>query len=407
MFGTLLGKLFNRPLTEEGFARKFIQTARQAGLSDELEYVPDEFRLLHGNGGYFNLHNAFRDYQNADKPQKDAVLKGYVATLLSSKNKTPQTFVQIRTSLRPVIRNLGMLEEIRLHHVRSEGWGAPYSVAQRPVGKDCVMLLAVDSAESTATLTKGPEAHWGVSLDEALSIAVDNLRDTTPDAFEEIVPGLYVGRWNDGYDISRVLLPDVLQRAPIKGQPVFMIPTNDVLMVTGDKDDAGIRHMVEVSFKAVENGRAVSSQIYTYQDQNIVPFHSEDETLNARLATLEHLLLQGTYHTQKELLDKIHEEQNEDVFVASYLLYQHSESDGRTFSMCSWTQSIDSLLPRTDRVVLVEPQADGGARTHVVEWEELEAKLGALIKPTDVYPPRYRTAGFPTEQQLKALTLLG
>ncbi|WP_017904541.1 DUF1444 family protein [Pseudomonas asplenii] len=407
MFGTLLGKLFNRPLTEEGFAQKFIQAVRQAGYGGNLEYVADEFRLLHGDGGYFNLHNAFRDYQKADKPQKAAVLNGYVATLLSSKNKTPQTFEQVRSTLRPVIRNLGMLEEIRLHHVRSEGWEAPYSVVQRPLGKDCVMLLAVDSPESTATLTRGPEEHWGVGLDEALAIAVENLRETTPEAFGEIIPGLYVGRWGDGYDISRVLLPDVLQRASIKGRPVFMIPTNDVLMVTGDKDEPGIAQMVEVAFKAMENGRAVSSQIYTYQDQHIVPFQAQDEALKARLATLEHLLLQGTYHTQKELLDKIHEQHNEDVFVASYMLYQHSEDDSRTFSMCSWTQSVDSLLPRTDRVVLVEPQEDGSARTQVFAWDELESKLGGLLKPASVYPPRYRTRGFPSEEQLKALTALG
>lgn len=407
MFGTLLGKLFNRPLTEKGFAQTFIQAVRRAGYGGHLQYVPDEFRLLHGDGGYFNLHNAFRDYQRADKPHRAAVLNGYVATLLSAKDKTPQTFEQIRPALRPVIRNLGMLDEIRLHHVRGEGWAAPYSVVQRPLGRDCVILLAVDSPESTATLTKGPEDHWGVSLDEALAIAVDNLRDTTPEAFEEIIPGLYVGRWNDGYDISRALLPDVLQRAPIKGRPVFMIPTNDVLMVTGDKDEQGIAQMVEVAFKAMENGRAVSSQIYTYQDQHIAPFPAEGEALKARLATLEHLLLQGTYHTQKELLDKIHEEHNEDVFVASYMLYQHSEDDGRTFSMCSWTQSVDSLLPRTDRVVLVEPQEDGSARTQVVEWDELEARLGELMAPADVYPPRYRTIGFPTREQLQTLTLLG
>ncbi|QXI26188.1 DUF1444 family protein [Pseudomonas vanderleydeniana] len=407
MFGTLLGKLFNRPLTEEGFVRQFIQAVRQAGYHDTLEYVPEEFRLLHGNGGYFNLHNAFRDYQRADKPKRTAVLNGYVATLLSTKDKAPQTFEQVRPTLRPVIRNLGMLDEVRLHHVRSEGWGAPYTVTQRPLGKDCVMLLAVDSPESTATLTKGPEEGWGVTLDEALAIAVQNLRETTPEAFEEIIPGLYLGRWGDGYDISRVLLPDVLQRAPIKGRPVFMIPSNDVLMVTGDKDEPGIGQMVEVAFKAMENGRAVSSQIYTYQDQHIVPFQAQDEALKARLATLEHLLLQGTYHTQKELLDKIHEEQQQDVFVASYMLYQQSENDGRTFSMCSWTQGVDSLLPKTDRVVLVEPQADGGARTQVFEWNELAPHVGALLTPADVYPPRYRTAGFPGSEQLKALTPLG
>lgn len=308
--------------------------------------------------------------------------------------------------LRPVIRNLSMLEEVRLHQVRTEGWDAPRAAVYQALGKDCVTLLAVDYPETTSTLTEGPKENWGVSLDEALAVAVSNLREATPDAFDEIVPGLYVGRWNDGYDTSRVLLPDVLQRAPIKGRPVFMIPTRDVLMVAGDRDEESIRHMVEVSFKAMESGRNVSSQVYTYEDQRIVPFISQDETLKARMASLEHRLLQGNYHAQKEQLDAIHEAHKTDVFVASYKLFELKDSDGKTFSMCSWTETVDTLLPKTDRVALVQLQPDGTAQTQVVEWDELEAKLGDLLVPADLYPARYRTLGFPTAAQLSQLTPL-
>ncbi|MFL1494383.1 DUF1444 family protein [Pseudomonas antarctica] len=406
MFGSLLNTLFNRPLTEDAFAEKFIKAARDAGFSEPLEYVPKEFRLKHGDGGYFNLHNAFSDYQSADKAHKSDVLKGYVSTLLGYKTQAPQSFEDVKPLLRPVIRNLAMLEEVRLHHVRTEGWDAPYTAVHQTLGKDCVTLLAVDYPETTSTLTEGPKENWGVSLDEALAVAVGNLREATQEAFDEIVPGLYVGRWNDGYDTSRVLLPDVLQRAAIKGRPVFMIPTRDILMVAGDKDEEGIRHMVEVSFKAMESGRAVSSQVYTYDDQRIVPFISQDAALLERMASLEHMLLQGNYHAQKEQLDTIHEEQKIDVFVATYKLFELKDSNGKTFSMCSWTETVDTLLPKTDRVALVQIQPDGTAQTQVVEWDELETKLGDLLAPASLYPTRYRTLGFPTAAQLSQLTPL-
>ncbi len=407
MLGTLLAKVFNRPLDNHGFARKMIDAARGAGYREPLDYLPDEFRLRHGDGVYFNLHNAYRDYQNAARPQRTAVLDGYVATLLRSRDKSARSFADIRPLLRPVIRNLAMLEEVRLHHRRSEGRDDAYQVVHRTLGKDCVTLLAIDHPESTSTLTKGPEPHWGISLDEALGIALDNLRATTEDAFEEIIPGLYIGRWGDGYEISRALLPDVLQRAPIKGQPVFMIPTNDVLLVAGDRDEAALRQMVELSFKAQENGRAVSSQMLTYQDQRIVAFKSGDDALLARLATLEHLLLQGACHAQKELLDKIHEERGEDLFVATYMLYELADSGGRTFSMCSWTQTVDSLLPKTDRVALVELGADGVSNTRLVEWAEIEDKVAGLLQQVSLYPPRYRTLGFPSPEQLQRMAVLG
>lgn len=407
MFGTLFDKLFNRPLTEEAFAQKVIKAARDAGFSGPLEYVPNEFRLSHGDGdGYFNLHNAFRDYQSAEKSQKPNVLNGYASTLLNYKKDAPQSFEEVKPLLRPVIRNLAMLEEVRLHQVRTEGWDKAHAAVHQALGKDCVTLLAVDYPETTATLTDGPKENWGVSLDEALAVAVSNLREITPDAFDEIVPGLYIGRWNDSYDTSRVLLPDVLQRAPIKGRPVFMIPTRDVLMVTGDKDEDGIRHMVEVCFKAMENGRVVSSQVYTYEGQRIVPFVTQDEALLSRMASLERMLLEGNYSAQKEQLDTIHQEQNIDVFVASYKVLAFKGGDGQQFSLSSWTQTVDTLLPKTERVALVTPQPDGTVQTRIVEWADLENLAGDLLKPMDIYPPRYRTLGFPTDEQLSRMTSL-
>ncbi len=405
MLQSLLDKIFSRPLTQEGFAKKFIESARKAGYSEAMDFQAGEFRIRHNNGSYFNLHNAFRDYQNGDKAEKVAILNGYVSTLLVSGQKKETVFEDVKAQLRPVIRNLAMLEEIRLEHAR-KGSDKPFDVVYQPLGRDCVILLAIDSAESTATLTSGPEAQWGITMDEAVTISIANLRDATHEAFGEIIPGLYAAEWADGYDSSRVLLPDVLQRARVKGRPVFMIPSRDVLMVTGDKDEQGIRQMVELSFSALERGRAVSTDIYTYRGRDIVPFHPDDEGVNNRLVMLEHLLLQGNYSTQKELLDKLNLETGVDVFVASYLLYELTDQQGKTLSVCAWTKDVPTLLPKTDRVTLVEPVQDGKPIVKTVLWDELESELGDLLTTEAAYPPRYRTVGFPSTEQLNRLTAM-
>ncbi|KPU59525.1 hypothetical protein AN403_2951 [Pseudomonas fluorescens] len=405
MFRAFFDKLFNRPPTQKGFAQKIIKAARDGGFNGPLEYLPEEFRLRQGGSAYFNLHNAYRDYLQADKDLKAGVLNAYLATLLASHKGTPLTFEQARPLLRPVIRNLAMLEEIRLHHVRREGWDSPFTVAHHPLGKDCVTLLAVDYPDTTSTLTKGPQDVWNIPLDEALSIALDNLRDVTPDAFEEIIPGLYLGAWKDGYDTSRVLLPDVLQRARVKGRPVFMIPNRDVLMVTGDKDIEGLRHMIELSFQALEKGHALSSQIYTYEEQKIIQFPIQEPELDERLSDLQRLLFHGIYSAQKEFLDKIHEVRNEDVFVATHMLYEQPENSGKSFSISAWTQGVATSLPKTDRVALVQPQEDGPAIMQVVAWQEVESMLGELLcAEKDFYPPRYSTLGFPGPEQRSQLT---
>ncbi|MCM2459116.1 DUF1444 family protein [Pseudomonas sp. CG7] len=405
MLQSLLDKILSRPLTQEGFAKKFIESARKAGYSEAMDFQTSEFRIRHNNGSYFNLHNAFRDYQNGDKTQKVAILNGYVSTLLASGQRTGTVFENVKAHLRPVIRNLAMLEEVRLEHARNGG-DKPHDVVYRSLGRDCVIMLAVDSPESTATLTRGPEAQWGVTMDEAVAISIENLRDATHEAFDEIIPGLYAAQWADGYDSSRVLLPDVLHRASVKGRPVFMIPSRDVLMVTGDKDEQGIRQMVELSFIALERGRAVSTDIYTYDGRDIVPFHPDDEGVNNRLAKLEHLLLQGSYSNQKELLDKVNLETGVDVFVASYHLYELADQNGKTVSMSAWTKGVLTLLPKTDRVALVEPVQGGEPTVKTVPWGELESELGDLLTTDAGYPPRYRTLGFPSPEQLNRLTAL-
>ncbi|MNG09749.1 hypothetical protein D3C84_931790 [compost metagenome] len=65
-------------------------------------------------------------------------------------------------------------------------------------------------------------------------------------------------------------------------------------------------------------------------------------------------------------------------------------------------------LPKTDRVILVQPQADGSAHTRVVAWHEVESLLGELLtKDGELYPPRFRTLGFPSAEQLSQLTPMG
>lgn len=115
------------------------------------------------------------------------------------------------------------------------------------------------------------------------------------------------------------------------------------------------------------------------------------------------MLLQGEYDSQKTLLDALHEEQQEDVFVASYLLYKSDESGENTFSICSWAENVITLLPKTDRVSLVQPLQDGTTHTRIVEWDELESRFGELMKPVTLYPIRYRVDGFPTAEQLGQL----
>jgi len=103
------------------------------------------------------------------------------------------------------------------------------------------------------------------------------------------------------------------------------------------------------------------------------------------------------YAQQKGLLDKLHEKNGEDVFVAAFNAIK--SPDGKLFSYATWTDTTNSLLPKTDVLVLGRI----GKVPAMVEWQKVVDVAGDLMEPLDIYPPRYRVREFPSEKQLKAM----
>jgi hypothetical protein len=391
-----LDVLLRRKPSPDAFAALFIAAAQRRGFDAALNYNAAEFRLEHGHNAVFNLHHAYRAYCTSDKAQRDNALQGFVATLCSSQQAAPEHLSQARAMLRPLIRGRGVIEDVRLHQLRTAGRDAAFAPAWRAFGDDCAVLLALDYPESTSTLMSGPIESWQITLDEALDIARDNLRDITSDAFVEVARGVYRGDWRDGYDASRVLLPDLLHRAPVHGCPVFMIPTRDVLLVTSDKDEAGLARMLELSHEAAQTGRPVSPFMYCY-DAGLRRFTPQQTAVQRRLTELMLRYRKDDYDTQKAALDRLHQEEGRDVFVANYLLYGATDDSGETFSTTTWVSGVDGLLPQADRVVLM--RAESG-ETRIVSWQQIVPFVGSLLKQDDaMYPARYRTLGFPDHNQ--------
>jgi hypothetical protein len=73
-----------------------------------------------------------------------------------------------------------------------------------------------------------------------------------------------------------------------------------------------------------------------------------------------------------------------------------SDQNGKTVSMSAWTKGVPTLLPKSDRIVLVEPVEGGEPTVKTVLWSEFESELGDLLTTETGYPPRYRTLGFPS-----------
>lgn len=396
MIANLLDKIFGHPPSQADFAEIVQREARKIGFKETLTFEPDQFRLVQGAGQCLFLANAYRDYIASKRSERTGVVRRYVQILVANSVPYEPTLDEARSMMIPIIRNLGGILDMgrsRIEEQENPGAGFQY----RNFGEDCVELLALDQPDTINTLTCGPPEEWGLTLDQALAIARENLRDATSEGWEEIAPGVFRGAWGDSYDPSRALLPDVLERAPVKGRPVFMIPTRDVLLVTGDRDENGVLAMTELSHQAFEaSGRWVSALAFTYDDNGKpVTFSAPWPKHRARQLDLNRLLRNDEYAEQKKSLEALYEQQGRDVFVASYFL--RDQADGmHTVSWSTWTEGVDALLPKTDRLVLDKVDRRDSGDLLVVDWDASFPVIGHLLtEEHGHYPPRFRTQGFP------------
>ncbi|WP_025135966.1 hypothetical protein [Achromobacter sp. DH1f] len=400
-----LDKLFRRQPTQDQFAKLFIDAARRHGCPDDIGYRTDKFQLLFEDGTHFELLNAYRDYCNADRAQKPALLRIHIKALASARQSAPAQ-ADGRSQLRPVIRCRSAIESARMQLILSHGSDADFHPVFKPFDEDFVVMLALEQPESITTLFQGVPQDWGFTFEESLAISIDNLRHSPPD-FTPLSPGVYGGAWKDSYHTSRALLPDLLKRAQIRGQPIFMVPVRETLLITGDADIEGLTNIVLLSHIALEHGTALSPHMYRYCDAKVERYLPENDETASLLATLARRMAKEEYDTQKEALDRIHTAQNLDIFVADYLFRGANNPSGGSLSLTSWTRGADCLLPKTDRLALVRPGAtDTMGEVRVVDWAQASTLLGPMLERQDTYPVRYRTRGFPSDSQLAQLTNL-
>jgi hypothetical protein len=113
--------------------------------------------------------------------------------------------------------------------------------------------------------------------------------------------------------------------------------------------------------------------------------------------------LVNPYADQKRLIEKIHERDGTDVFVATFTGLQNKET-GDAHSYCSWTKDVQTLLPKTDEVFFGDLDRPEGRQTvGRFAWDVVWHHCHELMEPTEHVLPRFRVRSFPTPAQFEAM----
>ena len=281
---------------------------------------------------------------------------------------------------------------------------AIHQVARCPVYQPLAGLFAtslvVDFPEGELDVGPRELAAWNADFDLLLQRARTNLLQRGgEEGFKEVRSGLFRSTWRDNLDGSRMLLPGVLKRLPIQGDPVVVVANPDTLLVAGSEDADGLTRLLEAAVEFLAEDRHA---------QNLCPMRLSNfiwEPWQAKaghpteplLARIRRRRLLEEYGRQKALFDRIHDQAGHHVTVAPLHL-ERSEA-GAVTSRTFWRQGDgEGWLPEADQVGLV-----GEHECLWVSWSQARRHLGHLLEPMGLFPERYRSLGFPGREVLQRL----
>lgn len=395
----LLDRLLGRP-TLERLIHDATRWLTDHGCTD-IQPAPERMEMkVRRDGGLhtLSLSNLYREYAQAPRRQRAALLDRFLSSVIVS-HALPTNYEQARPQLMPVVRASGGMGIARQTAMLS---GAPpgSQAACRPLAADVVIALVIDQPHAMAYVQERTLQEWGVSWEQALQDALDNLRSLPEHGgWREVSPGVWSGEWGDSYESSRLLLPDLVYRLGIR-DPVAMVPFRNALLVASASHEAAVRQLVQAAHDALERqGRWVSFELLQLDGTRWTPFEPAGDA--AALQALMRVRSRAEdYEGQRQVLQEQHEAQNVDIFVASCTLMR--QGDGPLTSYSVWSEHVDTLLPQSDSVVLLYRDGEDNWHTRLA-WGTVQAQFGHLMERTDHEPPRWRVRRFPDRAALRAL----
>lgn len=382
-----------RPGKEE-FAQIVTDMLHLHGVEGEIQYLPGPYALKLPDGDTIFLANHYLAYRKADPAEREKILTDIADTI--SPPSLPMSFEEAKAQLRPIITTVAEME-LNALELQVLGYEPP-CYAFIPFAGEVVLSLGLDTPQNTIQVTREQLERWNVSLDFALDKAERNLKDQSAPQFVDMNQGVYQSDWNDGYDVSRLLFPQLIAaEAPVKGKYVAMLPNRNYLLLTGSENDAGLERLANLAKSILdEEPHPLSAEILVMAGNEWKPLPlDESRASHRKLSKLKNNHLFTLYDRQKKLLDKLYED-DEDIFVAT--LNAREDDGGHTTTYAAWTEGVNTLLPEADLIVFIPDEGEPFGAS----WEKVRNTLADEFKPRGMHPERYLVTKFPSSELLES-----
>lgn len=398
----------------DAFAQKFMKTGKQHGVLRPMTYDKDDFSIrlaCPGMATKLNLTNVYAEYKATYGKTRAGVLKQYILGMNDSVKaaelrKAP--FSQVRKFLRPLVRSKILTDN---EHYEFEG-DDPSKFRPTPrqsFSSDANILLGLDANQTVMEVTQTCLDSWGVSFEEALDVAMKNLAEMSPLRFEKGWAGFFKCAWNDYYDSSRLLLPELFSECDQFDEPIVTIPTSGALYIAERANKLAQLEMLNLVQSHLNGSlKIVSTQMYHFVNGKPIEYKPDDEQLLLKLDEINKPLLQSYAAQQKKIVENYLIKNDDWAYIMS--LFVSRTNDGGSLATTSvWANDMETIFPEADIIVVSQrTQVDGSwivNHNPILLWDDVIERYGHLIQKLDGFPNLYRAAPFSAHQTPMAQAL--
>ena len=379
------------------FAQMVIAALRAAGETTRAHYDAEQNLFILGGDGEtaqsIYLEELYCDFANANEGYRKFLLKLISTDFLLALKPLPKKFEDVAQHLFPVVGSRFLLENHGVPQTYAESDACCYD---RPFAWH-LNAFVVCFRPDLAYLSQRDLDAWEVSFKTAFDQAKQNLlkRQHTFEALRES-GGVVLLDTIDGFDSSRLVLPELFTELKLNGAPVVMVPHEYMLLVTGEHDTDGLRIILERVNSCEDRGKANG---YAFRLSNgrwrpWLPAPSHPLRNQFKASAMQTLSLSYAMQEKVLLAREQKKPPTDQLFISSHV-FRCDEFGSPLPTVCCWPEKTSPMLPEVDLIDF----SHGKEITGFVAWQDVIEVMGDDIQPQGMYPERYLAESFPTVTQ--------
>lgn len=212
---------------------------------------------------HLNLENFFNAYTEAPEQIEDITVRVVEAVEHLKLARDIKSFAALRERVFPMLKPIALLAVVRERQL-------PLLV-YRPFLADLIITYVIDEPSSVAYINEEHLDHWGITEQELHDEALANLRQRTIGGTNYTTAGegvqrIFIFSTQDGYDATRLLLPEILEqwREKMPGRMVIGIPNRDFLIAFSDTDRNILANVArQIQADSAERSYGLTDQLFT------------------------------------------------------------------------------------------------------------------------------------------------